>query len=522
MARLARRNMRQRGGVTLIEMLVAMAISLIMMAAVANLFAVVGSSVSTSRALINLSEQLRNARNLLQNDLAGITAPTVPPLRPENGDGYLEIFEGITTDFTNFGNTGGPGGFGAVGIAVDTLTGDPDDVLMFTTRSKTGQPFVGKVWNTNLTPNAFSTVESQNAEVVWFAVQNGRTIPITDVNGNIPKTGLTTITLYTLYRRMLLVAPEYNNTLIFTTANSGTSPFFYANDLSAHFANPAGGGNNVMVLNSMSDLTKRENRFAHDGGSAHWATYMAPLLLNPPPGPTLAALASNPPGLQALVPLSAKPPANSVATVSRVGEDVVLNNVLAFDVKVFDPTVPLYAATTANPNTVALQPSDVGYWTAITSGNSVLGYGAYVDLGYSFIHNGTNGNSAFSGAQFSANPLSQAFANGLGVWVASSYQNATLPSQLSGTPTTAFGNSYDTWSLHYEGPGPWNSYTNYGSTNGINGFDDDGLNGVDDPGEFQFPPPYAAPLRGIQVKIRVYEPDSKQIREVTIVQDLLP
>ena len=36
------------------------------------------------------------------------------------------------------------------------------------------------------------------------------------------------------------------------------------------------------------------------------------------------------------------------------------------------------------------------------------------------------------------------------------------------------------------------------------------------------PPPYAVPLRGIQVKIRAFEPDSKQIREVTVVQDFLP
>ena len=35
-------------------------------------------------------------------------------------------------------------------------------------------------------------------------------------------------------------------------------------------------------------------------------------------------------------------------------------------------------------------------------------------------------------------------------------------------------------------------------------------------------PPYPAPLRGIQVKIRVFEPDSRQIREVTVVQDFLP
>jgi len=78
--------------------------------------------------------------------------------------------------------------------------------------------------------------------------------------------------------------------------------------------------------------------------------------------------------------------------------------------------------------------------------------------------------------------------------------------------------TYDTWSMHYESPGLWNSYTSIGN----NGVDDDGLNGVDDPGEYQFPAPYSTPLRGIQVKIRTYEPDSKQIREVTIVQDFVP
>ena len=35
-------------------------------------------------------------------------------------------------------------------------------------------------------------------------------------------------------------------------------------------------------------------------------------------------------------------------------------------------------------------------------------------------------------------------------------------------------------------------------------------------------PPYPVPLRGIQVKIRVFEPDSRNIREVTVTQDFLP
>jgi hypothetical protein len=29
-------------------------------------------------------------------------------------------------------------------------------------------------------------------------------------------------------------------------------------------------------------------------------------------------------------------------------------------------------------------------------------------------------------------------------------------------------------------------------------------------------------MRGVQVKVRVYEPDTRQVREVTVVQDYLP
>ena len=43
-------------------------------------------------------------------------------------------------------------------------------------------------------------------------------------------------------------------------------------------------------------------------------------------------------------------------------------------------------------------------------------------------------------------------------------------------------------------------------------------NGVDDLGERETQPPYAVPLRGIQIKIRVFEPGSRQVREVTIIQ----
>ena len=51
---------------------------------------------------------------------------------------------------------------------------------------------------------------------------------------------------------------------------------------------------------------------------------------------------------------------------------------------------------------------------------------------------------------------------------------------------------------------------------GTNGLDDDGFNGVDDLLERETSPPYDEPLRGVQVKIRIYEPDTRQVREVSV------
>ena len=79
-------------------MLVAMAITLIMMAAVVNLFANVGASVRNRRATIEMSGQLRMVRLRLHNDLVGATCPTLTWQRPGDDNGYLEIVEGQWSD----------------------------------------------------------------------------------------------------------------------------------------------------------------------------------------------------------------------------------------------------------------------------------------------------------------------------------------------------------------------------------------------------------------------------------------
>ena len=335
----------QRRGFTLIEMLVSLTITMMMMLAVVTLFQVMTDSVSGSRALLETADRLRACRNRLQADLQGATATMNPPLRPESDEGYFEIIEGpandvaytIGTGITIFGSR-------AAAIAPTTppnqpLFGDIDDVLMFTVRSR-GEPFVGK-----LSTSGSGTYESQSAEVIYFVVANG---PIIDPTTTPPTQ------LCTLYRRVLLIAPGITSSS--TPAIPAASANFYdTNDLSARFTNV---GSAVMVANSLGDLTKRENRFAHI--DAYPATF---------PYNATTAAPTGPPGL---------PTSNAILgplTGVRIGDDVLLTNVLAFDVQVWDPNAPVYTSTG-----VAVDPRDQGYFAAY--GSPPPSYGAYVDLGY--------------------------------------------------------------------------------------------------------------------------------------------
>src|SRR5262245_59229950 len=87
-----------RRAVTLIEMMVALVVTLIMMAAVVSIFALASGNVNNGRALMEISERLRSAQHRLKLDLAGVTAPTYPWLRPEGGFGYFAVVEGPLSD----------------------------------------------------------------------------------------------------------------------------------------------------------------------------------------------------------------------------------------------------------------------------------------------------------------------------------------------------------------------------------------------------------------------------------------
>lgn len=405
-----------RTAMTLVEMLVAMAVTLIMMGAVVTLFGNVGSSISDSRAVMEISERLRNARNVLQQDLHNVTVTMLPPRNPSNDEGYFEYIEGRDSDWNHLSASPASPGYG--------LQGDSDDLLFFTARSRK-DPYVGVIQG--------ATAQAPTAEIVYYTYIAPNTPTIVD-----PQSG-GSFQLKTLYRRVLLISPQH-------TVGSGSE-----NDLSVRVS---GTGN---TPNTLGDTTKRENRFAHN--------------------PAMFPFQTITPGTAPMVPLTTRP-----------GSDILLTNVLSFDVKVYDRLVPVGTTTTG----VAVLPSDPGY----TAPSPPYPTGGFVDLNF----------TSYLG---SSSIVSQFSHGGSPQYLA---QNAAMKLPLA---------TYDTWSQHYNSPIGNLGGVNFTGT-GTDGLDNDGNGVVDDLGEQQAPPPYSVPLRGIQVKLRVYEPDSRQVREVTVVQDFLP
>lgn len=542
-------------GYTLVEMLMATVLTLMMMSAVVGLFESVGRGISNSRALLDTNDRLRMAALQLQRDLGGVTVTMLPPRRPEDNEGYFEYLEGpigpvfrpeaLARDFDKprTATTADP-----IPYESDTTVADNDDILLFTTRTS-ADPFVGRcVVNGTLT-----TIQSTTAEVAWFL--RGRT----------------------LYRRILLVAP--NRVAACDSNGDGV-----VNRQDSALQNPSGGYYSYYarfdvsarpetyvdnatyktgwVGNTLGDLTKRENRFAHRAhatadafpySAGRWGQMGLPLLCETA-ATTWMASSSLPtlPMVTYTCPIDfwrqphpwvdgSSNPLVDVTTGALlaqtnpnfVGDDVVLTNVIGFDVKAWDPGAPTILNTTGTAP-VVLVPGDPGYIYALiqainaVSGYAIASYGAYVDLNY-MCQLGTTTYTPTANAPlplFDGAGHSYSGINGVGRYNKANRNNPFDTSDLidSSTPPTIQAtlrsySVYDTWSTHYENDG----VQQYGTAadTGTNGLDDNGDGVVDDLGEADTRPPYPVPLRGIQVTIRVYEPSTRQVRQRTIQQDFL-
>ena len=501
-----------RRGMTLVEMLVATTCTLILMGAIAQVFGAFGTAVSDSRSMIELDGRIRSAAWRLRGDLAGATARTLPPLEVEAGEGYLEIVEGPLSDSAS------------VTSGSDVAPADIDDVLLFTTRN-TETPFIGRFDTNPADPNAAKTFESQLAEVAWFLR---------------PTEAPSGVQTYSLFRRQLLVAGYvgappfskaiYPNAVVFDLATGypqnpdGNHPnnnfstfsswggFYDCFDLSVKIGD-SGYPPILMMPNTLADLTRRENRFLHylpgrDDVSAGAFRFPMDMVGGIPRWQT--ATPSDP--LKGLF-------FDRTYSSTRVGEDVILTNVLAFDVRVFDPSAPVRVIAADD---IALVPGDPGF-AAVPN---VVANGAYVDLGWA------RDSGAADPPVANIGPHTPRFAD-LG-----DRRSGLRPTNRNAGPCV-----YDTWSTHYESNGfnddaaTGDTVTDQGSDgldNDSDGkvdespFDADGdgtttnLGAGDDPGELETAPPYPAALRGIEIRLRCYEPSSRQVRQVTIRHSFVP
>ena len=473
------------------ELLIATTISIMVMGATVTLFGVVGERINGGRAMIEVADRLRSTQNLLLRDLKGATASFLPWEQPSAGAGYFEILKGPV-----------PNNRDANPKKSSTLVGYTQDVLMLTTRAR-DVPFTGRFLpNGGGTP---TTIESPVAEVVWYMQ------PSYNAQGQQQPT-------YTLYRRQFLVIPSP----VPATPPTGTQyplQWFYDNyDISAH---PDGKGN--MIANSLSDLSYREARFAHNNFTANNPAPYGVLI----PDPALITDTTTYNKLaDGLLPF--QPPylingtSNPVGS-QRYGEDVVLTNVLSFDVKVWDPGAEVRIDNSDPILKRPLVPSDPGYSSGISS--TPPQFGAYVDLNYSSVaikNNGDNDGAPIDNSVIFKSSVPPAPPTYFAGPYYGSGQNSGLTAAFKATRNFA---TFDTWSLGYE-------YFNYGiqsnqsPNQAYDGFDN-GTGGasngiVDDPSERLTSPPYPVPLRGVQIKIRVYEPSTRQVREITVAETFLP
>ena len=153
------------------------------MTVIVQIFQAATGALSAAQAYQELDNQLRRLDSTIRSDLDGVTARFTPPLDPKNNLGYFEYGENEFADIQGE---------------------DSDDYIRFTAKAPAGRPFTGRMWiapvaaangaNTDQPPQPI-TITSEYAEIIYFLR-----------NGN-------------LYRRVLLVAPERQSTIVPTINN---------------------------------------------------------------------------------------------------------------------------------------------------------------------------------------------------------------------------------------------------------------------------------------------------------------
>ena len=328
----------RRSGFTLIEILVAITLTFILMASVVTVFGGVGEGIAQSRRALEQFDRLRTASQQLRIDLQGATVSNVAgvEMRPEESQGYFEVVAGTQPQAVNTETSSN---------SPDSTAGPRGYFVEFTSRNPDRQ-FTGLYQG--------AIIQSDVAEVVWFL--RGKT----------------------LHRRVLLVTPGLATGL----AGAAKATFYANNDISAHISN------GQIVPNSLADLTKRENRYAHPASTfpfdaRAWGCLGLPTLAEcssptwmagwvngstPPPSgipnvPQVDLWDSSTGSADSLSVAKLLPNGVLATDGTRPANDVVLNNVIGFDIQVYGTGAAAYGMRHRTPVASAMKTRGFTTWT---------------------------------------------------------------------------------------------------------------------------------------------------------------
>lgn len=559
-----------RPAYTLVELMIALSISLFLLIGVTQMFRDVGTSINDTQSTLVMSSNLSGVGLQLRSDLSEIPAYLAEKASLygtgasiSDSDGYLEIIEGMNAPPVY------KSGDNNYVIHVDGLhvpsekifyspdssnnedltVGDVDDIIMFTSKAKdSAYPYRGLI---NGDPST-----SQYAEIAWF------------VRGK------------TLYRRVQLIDEDAS----FNTPAGHT--FYQANDRSVRW-----NSSNNAYANGLSDLADRRNRFGRTSNNLpfpyplyryntnstynteDWYYLRLPTLEEMVTSNWRTTLNSNSnyhlPPCSSLFTLSNPVTTNGpfwdlwdnpykamIGNVStdwtgvdqlsgslsnfvntprstRAGEDIVLTNVISFDVKVWNPYWVPCCLVTATPSDMESDPA----WLWAPPQFIDLGQDRFTlldDQGdeqeckVNYLQN-------INRAQPARIPSSN---RGYGFTLKGRYNSSSVTNTRLGTdagteqskeqlrngargnaPGYWFNNGssgadplpcvYDSWTERYETGGG----TVGQSVRGI----ESAVTSTDPVETWTCPPPYGEKMEAIQVVIRCYDPLSKNVRQIRIV-----
>ena len=331
----------RRSGFTLVELLVAAALTVLIMTVLATAFQTGMQTLSHLKSIVGLSEQLRTAESILRNDLGGVhletslgdpvrvSQQTIPWVSPNRG--YFAVVHGSRSAASNFVKEGSE-------EFVDSFRAT-DHSVYFTTK-RTGEtkqdvytadangidPFVNP-----LTPNL--TLTNQNlpdyasgsqfvskwAEIGYVLVPLSSNLMTNDENAT-----LTKLRLYTLNRRQRALVPATVSLNMPTVnPNLGNDPNAYVSgypDISISARSVTSGlgvgAFGQALVNDPATVTNFNNRmmakWIYSGGLANAF------------GSVVAAAPNT------LAPSTLAIPSGS----DKTGSDIVLNNVISMQIRV--------------------------------------------------------------------------------------------------------------------------------------------------------------------------------------------